>query len=347
MDPGRVRGVGAHARARPIQRSCPCHRHIAGHAGVPGQRAELGRAHQRELRARADGAAHARRQRGPERIALLAAGRAGTRARADRRRTQPHGQHAALRSGAAAALHTPRSLRVQSGPPRQGRKDCARHEDPRQGLRRGRRRGHDALPPARDGAFRQHEARAVLRRRRSAARARRPDGPHVPEDRRIDRGRAAGDVPRQGFLESARRAGAQAGEIQGPDAVRRLVAAAGLRGEDADELSSRRQLAPAARRAALRSRNARWLSADRAGVDQLRATRPPFRDRARHRQRRRGALQRGRQLAGTGDRFPDAHFAPLPIRPSPRSADTPGAREDFIAAGMEHDPLASPDWMQR
>ena len=116
LDAGGVRRAGgARARARPVQRSGHGHRDLAGDARVSRQRAERRRQDQRELRARADGAAHARRERRAERLD------------ATRRRTCRNWRACSPASGlnltdntpklpaeSAGALRAARPLRVQS-----------------------------------------------------------------------------------------------------------------------------------------------------------------------------------------------------------------------------------------
>ena len=100
--------------------------HVARDARVSGQRPERCGQDQRELRARADGAAHARRQRWPKWVALHADGCAGTCSRADWCRRELHRRRAKLHARAAAALRSQRSLRVQPGAARFQQQDGAR-----------------------------------------------------------------------------------------------------------------------------------------------------------------------------------------------------------------------------
>src|SRR5262249_32007216 len=110
--------------------------------------------------------------------------------------------------------------------------------------------------------------------------------------------------------------------------------------QDVYELPSRRQLAAAARRAAVRTRHAGRLPADGAGVDELGPDGPPLRDRARDRQRQRGAVQRRRQYAAARHRLSDVQLAPVLRfdRAGARRENAPGARTDLLSAGVEHDP---------
>ena len=109
--------------------------HASGDDPLPRQRAERGRAHQRELRARADGAAHARRRR-----RLFAGGRAGAGPRAHRRGPQLQRQDAQRAAEPARALRPPGLHRVQPGPPRHRRQGRARPAIAGTRLERGARR---------------------------------------------------------------------------------------------------------------------------------------------------------------------------------------------------------------
>ena len=157
-------------RVRPVQRARDGDGHVARDARVSRQRPERRREDQRELRARADGAAHARRQRRPERIDLHAAGRAGAGPDPHRRRRQLHRPAAAPESEAAAALRQTRRVRVQSGEARLRREDGARPHLPARRPRRDSGGRRDAVPSARNRALRQSKDRDLLSRRRAAAR---------------------------------------------------------------------------------------------------------------------------------------------------------------------------------
>ncbi len=182
----------AHARARTLPRSRDGDGDVAGDARVSRQRAERRRPDQRELRARVDGAAHARRQRRPERRPLHAAGRAGAGADSDRRRRQRHGRDAeaaarSRRRSTSAAVCSSSIRRATTSAP----KTVLGHTVAGRGFDEVERAVDAALPPAGDRALRQPQARHLLRRRRPAGGARRPDGAHVSGDRRLDRRRAA------------------------------------------------------------------------------------------------------------------------------------------------------------
>ena len=98
-------------------------------------------------------------------------------------------------------------------------------------------------------------------------------------------------------------------------------------------------MAAATRRAALRPGHAGRLRAHRGGLDQLGADREALRDRPRHRQRQRGAVQQRGQHARPDGRLPDDRLEILlrANRAGLVGEGARGARRDGVTAGMEHD----------
>ena len=100
------------------------------------------------------------------------------------------------------------------------------------------------------------------------------------------------------------------------------------------------RLAPAARRAALRSRDSGRLPTHGIRLDEFRSDDSPLRNRARHRERQRRTVQRGRQQAR-----PDDGVSPSDVeavlrrdRAGPRPEDARRAEPHGVAAGVEHRP---------
>ena len=117
------------------------------------------------------------------------------------------------------------------------------------------------------------------------------------------------------------------------------------------QLPAGRALAAAARRAALRPGHARRLPADRSGLDQSGPDGRALRDRPRHRQRPRRAVQRPRTASPAADRTaPGARHDVLPA--GDRAALSARHARGALAATSSQQEwnmvlLASPEWMQR
>ena len=127
---------------------------------------------------------------------------------------------------------------------------------------------------------------------------------HVPKDGRFDRGGAARPVSRPGVDCGAEHRVRHSREVQGPDAIRRLLDAARLLRQGDHELPPGDWVAAAAGRTAIRSRDARRVPVDGSRVVELGATGATVRNRARARQRQRRPVQQPRQHSGTVDRIP-------------------------------------------
>ena len=144
-----------------------------------------------------------------------------------------------------------------------GAEERARPADHRPRLRRSRARPSTLLcrQPV-DRALRQPQAGDVLRRRRAAAGARRPDGADVLATRTARSPPCSRRCSCIAMFVNALAAPApKLEQVQGSDAVRGLVAPSRLRrqGDDDDQLPADGRLAAAARPAAVRAGHARRL----------------------------------------------------------------------------------------
>src|SRR5260221_7248915 len=253
---GRLRGARHPAAcAGALPRSARRYGAPPGDAALSRQREEQRRAAQRELRARGDGAAQGRRRR-----RLPPARSRGAGGRAHRLEPGPLGRRTvALLSAAARSLG-------------QG---FARHYDPQP--RRGRARPGPRSPraPSGYGALCIAQARGVVRRRRAARRPRRAHGAHFHGERRRPAPGAAHDVRRARVPRLARH------EVQGPAALRALVAAPRAGRAPACRAAAGDGRARAHGRAALRAGHAGRLSAHPLGLGEPGAVRDALRGGAR------------------------------------------------------------------